>query len=524
MYNGSMAASFPLFDPQRVRGPAEPVVRGTLTVSQLTNLIKGVLTQHLPGTLHVVGELSNVTRPSSGHLYFTLKDEGSEIRGVMWRSDALKIKFEPQDGLEVIATGNVDVYEPRGQYQLYVRKLEPRGVGALELAFRQLREKLQREGLFDPARKKPLPKWPRRIAVVTSATGAAIRDMLKVLRRRFPCVDIFVYPVRVQGEGAAAEIAAAIGTLNRHSAKLGGIDVMIVGRGGGSLEDLWAFNEEVVARAISASEIPIVSAVGHEVDVTISDLVADVRAPTPSAAAEIVVPVLDEVLGMLAEHGRALHRHARHAIDVSASRLEALARHEWFRDPIGRLARRAQQMDEVVGRLNLAITRRMAAINRELHRCEVVLSSIRPEAYLQKQQRRLLDASYRLRAAMEHASRRSERRLSVALARFQAASPRRAIERNAATIEQLHRRLTHDIQHRLALVRQGTDGLAARLDAVSHKSVLSRGFSITRHAKKGTIIRAADQVKAGDRIATETAAGTFESRVLEQGQGELFEQ
>ena len=518
-----MAASFPLFDPQRVRGPAEPVVRGTLTVSQLTSLIKGILTQHLPATLHVVGELSNVSRPSSGHLYFTLKDDASEIRGVMWRSDAAKIKFEPQDGLEVIATGNVDVYEPRGQYQLYVRKLEPRGVGALELAFRQLREKLEREGLFDPAHKKPLPRWPRRIAVVTSPTGAAIRDILKVLRRRFPCVDIFVYPVRVQGEGAATEIAAAIGTLNGHSAKLGGIDVMIVGRGGGSLEDLWAFNEEAVARAIYASRIPVVSAVGHEVDVTISDLVADVRAPTPSAAAEIVVPVLDEVLAMLADYGRVFHRHARHALEVSASRLETLARHEWFRDPIGRLARRAQQVDEAAGRLNLAITRKMAATSRELHRCEVVLSSIRPEAYLQKQHRRLLDAAYRLRSALEHASLRSERRLSRAIAGLRAASPRRVIERDAATIAQLHRRLAHDIRHRLALARQDAEGLAARLECVSHKSVLSRGFSITRHAKKGTIIRAADQVKAGDRIATETADGTFESRVVDKSQMELFE-
>lgn len=518
-----MAASSPLFDPERVRGPAGPVVRGPLTVSQLTNLIKGVLTQHLPGTLHVVGELSNVTRPSSGHLYFTLKDEGSEIRGVMWRSDAAKIRFEPQDGLAVVATGSVDVYEPRGQYQLYVRKLEPRGVGALELAFRQLREKLQREGLFEAAHKKALPRWPRRIAVVTSATGAAIRDVLKILRRRFPCVAVFVYPVRVQGEGAAAEIAAAVGALNQHTERLGGIDVMIVGRGGGSLEDLWAFNEEVVARAIYASQIPVVSAVGHEVDVTISDLVADVRAPTPSAAAEIVVPVLDEVLAMLADHGRALHRHARHAIEVSGSRLEALARHEWFRDPVGRLGRRAQQVDEVAGRLSLAITRRLAGINRELHRCEGVISSIRPEAYLQRQQGRLLDVGYRLRSALEHASLRSERRLSAMTGRLQAASPHAMIERDAATIEQLQRRLVQDMQHRLAITRQATDGLAARLEAVSHKSVLSRGFSITRHAKKGTLIRAADQVKAGERIATETADGTFESRVVDREQMELFE-
>lgn len=494
-----------------------------LTVMQLTNLIKGVLAQHLPGTLHVVGELSNVTQPPSGHLYFTLKDEGSEVRGVMWRSDAAQLRFRLQDGLEVIATGSVDVYEPRGQYQFYARRLEPRGVGALELAFRQLREKLQREGLFDPAHKKPLPRFPRRLAVVTSPTGAAIRDILKILRRRFPCVDVFVCPVRVQGEGAAEEIARAIQLLNRHAASLGGIDVMIVGRGGGSMEDLWAFNEEAVARAIHASRIPIISAVGHEVDFTISDFVADVRAPTPSAAAEIAVPVLDDVLAMLEDYGRALHRNARHAIDVSMSRLETLARHEWFRDPHGRLARRAQQMDEITSRLRLAITRRLGAISRELHRCEVVLSSIRPDTYVQRQQQRLLDVAYRLRSSVQHACFRQERRLAALAARVQPAVPRSKVERGIVIVAQLAGRLRRGTDHRLTFLRQRTDGLAARLESVSHKRVLARGFSITRLAARGTLIRTASQVKAGDRVLTETADGTFESRVLDKGQMELFE-
>ncbi len=518
-----MAASSPLFDPLRSPPTGESAPRGLLTVTQLTGLIRSVLEQHLPATLHVVGELSNISRPSSGHIYFTLKDAGSEVRAVMWRSDAARLKFEPRDGLEVIATGSVSVYEARGTCQLYVRRLEPRGVGALELAFRQLRDRLQCEGLFDPARKRPLPRWPRRIAVVTSPTGAAIRDILKILRRRFPCVDVYVYPVRVQGDGAAEDIAAAIGMLNRCARSLGGIDVMIVGRGGGSLEDLWAFNEEPVARAIHASRIPVVSAVGHEVDITISDLVADVRAPTPSAAAEMVVPVLDEVLEMLADHARALHRHARHAVEIALSRLEALARYEWFRDPLARLARRSQQVDEVAGRLQLAVHQRMQAFDRELRRCEAALATIRPEAYLQRQARRLLDLVHRLGRAADLANRLRERRLSVLEGRWRGASPQGRVDRNDATLRQLEQRLVRGMQNRLAMLTQRTDGLAARLESVSHKQVLARGYSITRLASHDTLIRSPDQVKPGDRIITETAEGEFESRVIDRRQMELFD-
>jgi len=260
------------FDPARIRRPAPPRDAGgptLLSVRQVNELVRGAIAAHLPPTLHVLGEIGDLSRPASGHLYLTLKDPSSELRCVMWRSTAASLKFAPEAGMEVIATGSLEVYTPRGTYQLIVRKLEPRGVGALEVAFRQLKEKLEREGLFDPRRKKPLPRIPERIAVVTSPTGAAIRDILHTLARRFPALEIIVFPVRVQGEGAAEEIAAAIRLLNEHAAALGGLDLAIVGRGGGSLEDLWAFNEEVVARAIAASRIPIVSAVGHEVDVKI---------------------------------------------------------------------------------------------------------------------------------------------------------------------------------------------------------------------------------------------------------------
>jgi exodeoxyribonuclease VII large subunit len=261
----------------------------TLTVSELTARIKDMLEGSFPA-VWVSGEISNFSRPQSGHCYFTLKDDIAQIRAVMWRGTALKLKFAMSDGLEVLCRGHLDVYAPRGSYQLVVDELEPKGVGALELALRKLREKLSAEGLFDPARKRPLPVFPKRIAFVTSPTGAAVRDFLEVLRRRWRGVEVLIIPARVQGDGSVTEIVAGIRAANRLKPAP---DVLIVGRGGGSLEDLWSFNEEAVVRAIAASRIPTVSAVGHEIDVTLADLVADVRALTPSEAAERVVPASD---------------------------------------------------------------------------------------------------------------------------------------------------------------------------------------------------------------------------------------
>jgi exodeoxyribonuclease VII large subunit len=263
-------------------------------VSQLTSSIKVILEDSLSNIL-VEGEISNFRNPSSGHFYFTLKDEKSELKCVSFRSSNEKIKFDIKDGMQVICGGKISVYEKQGAYQLYVSKIEPKGVGALQLAFEQLKEKLFKEGLFDESGKKPIPKLPRKIGIVTSPTGAAIRDMLNILKRRFSSIDIIISPVKVQGEGAREEIARAIEDLN----SLGGVDVIIVGRGGGSLEDLWAFNEEIVARAVYNSKVPIISAVGHEIDWLITDFVADLRAPTPSAAAELVVPDKSDLIEAL---------------------------------------------------------------------------------------------------------------------------------------------------------------------------------------------------------------------------------
>ncbi len=258
------------------------------SVSELTRRIRGTL-EHAFGQVWVEGELSNVRRPASGHYYLTIKDENSQISAVLFKRDQAGLTFEPADGVQVRAWGGVSVYEARGTYQIIVRKLEESGQGALQQRFEALKRKLQAEGLFDPARKRPLPMLPQRIGVVTSDTGAAIRDILNVVTRRFPNLHVVLAPAKVQGVGAAAEIVAGIEALNA----FGGLDAMIVGRGGGSLEDLWCFNEEIVARAIAASRIPVISAVGHEIDFTISDFVADMRAPTPSAAAELVVGCKD---------------------------------------------------------------------------------------------------------------------------------------------------------------------------------------------------------------------------------------
>jgi exodeoxyribonuclease VII large subunit len=305
-----MASSFPLFDPIGRRAALDE--DGLYTVSGLTAQIRAVLEGDF-GEVGLTGEVSNLARPRSGHVYFSLKDDSAQIRAVLWKADARRVVFDLEDGLAVRAWGGLTVYEPRGEYQVIIKRLEPVGIGPLELAFRQVVQRLAAEGLFDPGRKRPLPRFPRRIVVVSSPTGAAVRDFLKVTGRRWPSAEVLLAPSRVQGEGAAAEIAAAIALANR----VPGVDFVVLARGGGSLEDLWAFNEEIVARAIFASALPVVSAVGHEIDTTVADLVADVRAPTPSAAGEMCVPDAAEVLagrdGLRDRMARALSARARDA-------------------------------------------------------------------------------------------------------------------------------------------------------------------------------------------------------------------
>ena len=335
--------------------PAElpfPEERKALSVGDLTRRIKKIIEDNLR-YVWVAGEISNFKTYPSGHLYFTLKDEEAQISCVVWKGNAGRLAFEPENGLEVLAYGKVDVYLARGQYQLIVEKMEPRGAGALALKFEQLKRKLQEEGLFDAARKRPLPFLPRTVAIVTSRTGAVIQDMLRTLAQRCPVANVVVYPVKVQGDGAAEEIAAAVGHLNFARPD---IDVMIVGRGGGSMEDLWAFNEEVLARAIYASRIPVVSAVGHETDTTISDFVADVRAKTPTDAAVLVVPKLSDLLSSLEDFDAKLRRSLRNRADLARSTLEKFRTSHALMEPAALVVRHGQRLDELHGRLGVGLT------------------------------------------------------------------------------------------------------------------------------------------------------------------------
>ena len=317
-----------------------------LTVSQLSNQIKDTLETVFP-SVWVSGEVSNLARPQSGHIYLTLKDETAQIRGAVWRSVASRLRFDLQDGLEVICNGTIDVYPPRGSYQLIIKQIQPKGIGALQLAFRQLHDKLAAEGLFDPNFKKPLPKFPKRIAFVTSPTGAAIRDFLEVLRRRWESVQVLVIPTRVQGDGAADEIARGIQLVNQLASPP---DILVVGRGGGSLEDLWCFNEEAVVRAIFKSKIPVVSAVGHEIDVTLSDLVADVRALTPTEAAERILPARDEVIGNLQIMSKRLNAALRGRAAEARSKLEMLSQRRVLRRPFELVQDLTQQIEDFESR------------------------------------------------------------------------------------------------------------------------------------------------------------------------------
>jgi exodeoxyribonuclease VII large subunit len=324
--------------------------RRVFTVSEITHAVKTTLESAF-GHVWVTGEISNFTRSQAGHVYFTLKDETSQLSAVMFRGAVSRVKFNVADGMQVVLGGDISVYERQGKYQIIVTVIEPRGVGALELAFQQLYEKLRSEGLFAAERKRPIPKFPRHIAVVTSPTGAAIRDILQVTFRRFPGMHVTIYPVRVQGDGAAEEIAIAIRELNR----LGGFDVIIAGRGGGSLEDLWAFNEEVVARAIYASGIPVVSAVGHEIDVTISDLVADLRAATPTAAAELVVPRREDMLADLLDAARRLRQTLLSRVETARANLATLAVRAGPGQLRGHVRQLIQRADDLGTRLSVAV-------------------------------------------------------------------------------------------------------------------------------------------------------------------------
>ena len=374
---------------------SNPTADRPLSVWELTSQIKDLMEAAFPA-VWVTGEVSNFARPQSGHCYLTLKDDRAQLRAVMWRGVAVRLRFDLHDGLEVICRGRLDVYAQRGSYQLIIEDILPRGMGVLELALRQLREKLAREGLFDPARKRPLPPHVRRIAVVTSPTGAAIHDFLQVLGRRWRGADVLVAPVRVQGEGAALEIAAAIEAINRlnerglEQRQMGMLpsfrpfDCLVVTRGGGSMEDLWAFNEEPVVRAIAASRIPVISAVGHEIDVTLADLAADVRALTPSEAAELVAPAAEELAAQLRQIEQRLAAALRGRAEAGRARLDALACHAAFRRPYQHIFELARRLDELDARAVRAVRGRMRFARQRIDTVAGRLESLSPLAVLRR--------------------------------------------------------------------------------------------------------------------------------------------
>ena len=502
--------------------PARAANSDPLTVSQLTARIDSALQNNLPTTLHVRGEISNYNQAASGHIYFTLKDARACIDCAIFRSDNVRLQFTPTDGLEVLATGNVKVYAQRGRYQLYVSRLEPVGQGALELAFRQLHARLEREGLFADERKKPIPEYPRRIVMVTSTQTAALQDMLKVLRR-VPWLCLRVYHVPVQGDGSAEKVAAALHDLNRNIDALGGIDVILLGRGGGSLEDLWEFNEECVARAIAASRIPIITGIGHEVDVSIADLVADHHAHTPTEAAQVATTNWRNARELLDALALELRRSTQQQISEARQRLLHVERHELFRRPLDRVNQSRQSLDHHQRALALAMTNRIRRVQSAIHQLSTRLDRHHPAAVLHRHRLRLTEIQQRLARALSSRIRTAHDRLSRVTATLGERHPRHTLRLRRQHLHTLTDRLQRDVTAHLQTQRHHLDSLQKILHAVGPEQVLRRGYTITTTKRDGSVVRNAADVRPGDKLLTRFADGTVESRAEDTKQLSLFD-
>jgi exodeoxyribonuclease VII large subunit len=437
--------------------------RNILTVSQLNRTTSQLLAEHFLSVL-VEGELSNLSMPSSGHLYFSLKDANAQVRCAMFRSQQRRLAFKPENGKQVVVKAQVSLYEPRGDFQLIVEHIEEAGDGALRRAFEALKLKLSEEGLFDTASKQSLPALPKTIGVITSPSGAAIRDILTVLRRRFAAVPVIIYPVAVQGDNAKYEIARAITLAN----ELKQCDVIILGRGGGSLEDLWAFNEEMVARAIFASAIPIISAVGHETDVTIADFVADLRAATPSAAAEHATPDQQEWLSRFVYLEARLQQQLQRKLSQKQQSLAWLSKRLQQQHPGRKLARNSQRMDELESRLNQAMQTRLRHNNS------------------------LVEAK---------------------IAKLWQYSPAITINNYQQKQDYLSKRLITVTRHKLERFNQRLLNSSQTLHAVSPLATLNRGYALVIHQTSGQIIRSTEQLRPGEMVETRVAEGRFTSQI-----------
>lgn len=431
-----------------------------LSVSQFNRKVQALIEGRVP-LAWIEGEISNLAAPPSGHLYFTLKDDTSQVRAAMFRNRSRFVSVKPRNGLLVRVQARATLYLPRGDYQLVVEHMEEAGVGALQRAFEALKAKLAAEGLFDPERKREIPRFPQRVGVVTSPAGAAVHDILTVLRRRAPWIEVVIYPTLVQGRDAATEIVGAIATANARAE----CDVLVVGRGGGSLEDLWSFNEEVVARAIAASDIPVISAVGHETDFTIADFVADLRAPTPSAAAEHVAPDRAALGARIENALRLLARHLRAQLQEAGARL-ALARKSLVR-PDHRLREYRQAFDELDLRAMRAIRQRLG-----------------------EEETSLRELARRLRQA----------------------APDRTLPTQSEIVQAMHERLARALAARMQQRRQTLEATAARLNTVSPLATLARGYAIVRD-ERGRVLKNAKEVAPGTPVTARLADGTLVARV-----------
>ncbi|MFU1855340.1 exodeoxyribonuclease VII large subunit [Citrobacter portucalensis] len=432
------------------------------TVSRLNQTVRLLLEQEM-GQVWISGEISNFTQPSSGHWYFTLKDDSAQVRCAMFRNSNRRVTFRPQHGQQVLVRANITLYEPRGDYQIIVESMQPAGEGLLQQKYEQLKAKLQTEGLFDQQYKQPLPSPAHCVGVITSKTGAALHDILHVLKRRDPSLPVIIYPTAVQGDDAPGQIVRAIELANVR----GECDVLIVGRGGGSLEDLWSFNDERVARAIFASRIPVVSAVGHETDVTIADFIADLRAPTPSAAAEI----------------------------VSRNQLELL-----------------RQIQHGQQRLEMAMDYYIANRTRRFTQLHHRLQQQHPQLRLARQQTVLERLRQRMNFALENKIKQANQRQQRVSQRLSQQNPQPRIYRAQTRIQQLEYRLAENIRARLSAQRERFGNVVTHLEAVSPLSTLARGYSVTT-ATDGKVLKQTKQVKTGDVLTTRLSDGWVESEV-----------
>lgn len=437
--------------------------RQVLRPSQLNALARDLLEGSFP-QVWVEGEISNYSRPASGHAYFTLKDERAQVRCALFKPKAQALRFQPRDGLQVLARGRLTLYEARGDYQLVLDHMEEAGEGALRRAFEQLKARLAAEGLFDPERKRPLPAFPRRLGVITSPRGAAVRDVLSVLARRFPLLAVDVLPVPVQGDGAAAQVLDML----RRAGQSGRYDVLLVTRGGGSLEDLWAFNDEALARGIVASPVPVVSAVGHEIDFSLSDFAADLRAPTPSAAAELLVPERGELLARLDQRHRQLQ-----ALLLRAN------------------TARAQRADQAF----------------------LKLQALRPQLRLERGRGRLAALHHRLELAIEASTTRRADQLARQLRRLDQAHPRQRLQQHGHRLQLLVQRLRTSSDHRMQRRRLQLQGLARALAGISPLATLGRGYAILRRESDGAVVRRPDDAATGQLVEARLAEGRLRLRV-----------